>query len=105
MRPSNIVSEINDHETDNALDQPIARSAHATISSSDAQLNGGDTVMLEAQTEFQLQQMVDMLYRKWPAWSGTRLSRQASRRNVASRAYQTITLKRALTGNCQKITR
>ena len=99
MPSFDIVSEIDDHELTNALDQANREvGTRYDFKGSDAQFKRVEnTVTLEAQTEFQLQQMVDMLYQKM-AKRGLELGflEAGKREERGQRAYQTITLKQGI---------
>jgi len=99
MPSFDIVSEIDDHELTNALDQANREvGTRYDFKGSDAQFKRVEnTVMLEAQTEFQLQQMVDMLYQKM-AKRGLELGflEAGKAEERGQRAYQTITLKQGI---------
>jgi uncharacterized protein YajQ (UPF0234 family) len=99
MPSFDIVSEIDDHELTNALDQANREvGTRYDFKGSDAQFKRVEnTVTLEAQTEFQLQQMVDMLYQKM-AKRGLELGflEAGKPEERGQRAYQTITLKQGI---------
>lgn len=99
MPSFDIVSEINDHELTNALDQANREvGTRYDFKGADAEFTRVENVVnLEAQTEFQLQQMVDMLYQKM-AKRGLELGflEAGKPEERGQRAYQTITLKQGI---------
>ena len=99
MPSFDIVSEIDDHELTNALDQANREvGTRYDFKGSKAEFKRVEnTVLLEAQTEFQLQQMVDLLYQKM-AKRGLELGflEAGKAEERGQRAYQTITLKQGI---------
>jgi len=67
MPSFDIVSEVNSHELTNAIDQTNREViARFDFKDSEAQLefNNKDTITLQAQSEFQLNQMIDIFHKK-----------------------------------------
>ncbi|MHB8471802.1 MAG: YajQ family cyclic di-GMP-binding protein [Gammaproteobacteria bacterium] len=99
MPSFDIVSEIDEHELTNALDQANREvGTRYDFKGSKAEFKHVEnTVLLEAQTEFQLQQMVDLLYQKM-AKRGLELGflEAGKAEERGQRAYQTITLKQGI---------
>jgi len=99
MPSFDIVSEIDEHELTNALDQANREiGTRYDFKGANAQFKHVEnTVTLEAQTEFQLQQMIDILYQKM-AKRGLELGflEAGMPEERGQRAYQTITLKQGI---------